>query len=600
LPAAPVLADEQAAVQHRLSFPERRNQYVHVSATFPASGASLELAMASWTPGSYLIRDFAANVEGLRAADSAGNALPALKTAKNRWRIDTGGAAEVTVDYDVWAGELNVSESWVEAEIALINGAGVFLYNQDSRDRPQRVTVTLPPDWSRVSAALESDATGLFLARDFDELVDSPIVAGNTVHLDFWVEDQVYSLILSGENPFWDDKKSRDDVQKLVLAHQAFWRENPFERKYLFFNFFMGPYGGLEHDHSTVMMCSPWQMRSQGDYTKWLSLVSHEFFHAWNVRRLRPAALIEYDYEREMYSRELWLAEGLTSYYDTLLLFRSGLIDVGDYFELLAKEIRDYETVPGREVRSAELASFDTWVKHYQPDGNSVNSTVSYYRKGALIGFVTDFAIRRATRNGRSLDDVMREMYRRYGPEGEEGIGYPPGAFEDVVESMAGAEVRAVVEDMLRTTGDPAVDEALEWYGLSLNRSPGRELAEAAGAPIPTGFGVSWDTSEGHLLVEEVVRGSTGADAGLLPGDELVAIGDFRVTPATYAARVQRLEPGESIELLVTRHERLLRLPATVQHAIPESFQVVPKPRLSKREKQRLEAWLGRELIFKR
>ena len=228
LPAAPVLADEQAAVQHRLSFPERRNQYVHVSATFPASGASLELAMASWTPGSYLIRDFAANVEGLRAADSAGNALPVLKTAKNRWRIDTGGAAEVTVDYDVWAGELNVSESWVEAEIALINGAGVFLYNQDSRDRPQRVTVTLPPDWSRVSAALESDATGVFLARDFDELVDSPIVAGNTVHLDFWVEDQVYSLILSGENPFWDDKKSRDDVQKLVLAHQAFWRENPF------------------------------------------------------------------------------------------------------------------------------------------------------------------------------------------------------------------------------------------------------------------------------------------------------------------------------------------------------------------------------------
>ncbi len=145
----------------------------------------------------------------------------------------------------------------------------------------------------------------------------------------------------------------------------------------------MGPFGGLEHDQSTVMMCDPWQMSERKDYIKWLGLVSHEFFHAWNVRRMRPAALADYDYDREVYTRELWLAEGLSSYYDDLLLFRAGLLSVSEYFELLAQEIRHYEVTPGRQVRSAERASFDTWIKHYQPDENSVNSTVSYYRKGA-------------------------------------------------------------------------------------------------------------------------------------------------------------------------------------------------------------------------
>ena len=254
---------------------------------------------------------------------------------------------------------------------------------------------------------------------------------------------------------------SRDDVAKIVEAQQAFWEVNPFEREYLFLNFFMGPFGGLEHDHSTVLMSGLWQVAKREDYIKWLGLVSHEFFHAWNVRRMRPEALARYDYDAEVYTRELWLAEGLTSYYDDLLLFRAGLIDVSDYFLLLAAEIRTYESMPGRQVRSAEHASFDTWVKQYKPDENSVNSTVSYYRKGAVIGFVTDTAIRRETDNRASLDTVMREMYRRYGPDGQGKGAYPPGAFEAVVEELGGPGVRAFVEDLLRSTADPDVDDAL-------------------------------------------------------------------------------------------------------------------------------------------
>jgi predicted metalloprotease with PDZ domain len=292
---------------------------------------------------------------------------------------------------------------------------------------------------------------------------------------------------------------------------------NPFAREYPLFNYFMGPFGGLEHDHSTVMLCDPWQMSGRTSYVKWLGLVSHEFFHAWNVRRLRPQGLARYDYDREMYTRELWLAEGLTSYYDDLLLFRSGLIDVVDYLNLLAQEIRNYEVMPGRQVRSAEHASFDTWIKQYQPDENSINSTVSYYRKGALIGFVTDTRIRRETRSRRSLDDVMREMYRRYGPGGPGRGSYPPSAFEGVVEELAGAEVRRFVEDLLRTTDDPDVDAALEWFGLSLDRSSGPGAGEEAESSQRAGLGVIWDDASDRLVAQHVILGHAAAEAGMVP-----------------------------------------------------------------------------------
>jgi len=592
-------ADEPGAVRHELSFPQRSNQYVHVSSSWPVFGDQMELVMPSWTPGSYLIRDFAANIEGLRAEDERGRAREVRKTAKNRWRIDTAGAARLRLSYAVWAGELNVATSWIEASGALLNGAGIFLYSEDSRSQAQEVSLVLPGEWPDLQTALPGTADPqTFRARDFDELVDSPIVAGRLDREEFRVGGHPYSLVVPAGNTLWDSERARDDLAKIVEAHQAFWRINPLQREYRFFNFFMGPFGGLEHDHSTVVMSSPWQMQERQDYVKWLGVVSHEFFHSWNVRRMRPSALVSYDYDREMYTRELWLAEGITSYYDDLLLFRSGLITVSEYFDLLAQEIRHYEVTPGRHVRSAQSASFDTWIKHYQPDENSVNSTVSYYRKGALIGFVTDTEIRRATSNRASLDTVMRAMYGRYGPGGAAAAGYSPGAFEAEVERVAGSDVSDFVENLLQTTDDPDVDGALAWYGLRLDREPASSAAQSAGNNPPAGFGVIWDLSGERLLAEQVVLGHAGARAGVLPGDELLAIDGFRVTPGTYAAQAQRLQPGQQVELTLARHERLLRLKVDVQAAIADRYAIGTAEKMRRSEQQRLEAWLGRELRF--
>ena len=588
-------AVEGSAVRHTLSFPEKNNQYVHVNSKFPVASEQLELSLPSWTPGSYLIRDFATNLERMQATDSAGQQLGITKIAKNRWRLDTRGVTELTLDYDIWAGRMNVAESWVESDFAMLNGAGIFLYNEQMRLLPHSVRVDLPGSWSAIHTSLAQPGSELlFLARDYDELLDSPIVAGNTVEYDFEVNDQPYSLILSGENELWDGEKSARDMASIVKVQQDFWGVNPFDRKYLFMNLFMDKFSGLEHDHSTVLMSGPWQMRGREDYIKWLGLVSHEFFHSWNVRRMRPAALAEYDYEQEVYTRELWLAEGLTSYYDNLLLFRGGLIDVSDYFELLAEEIREYEATPGRAVRSAELASFDTWIKQYKPDGNKLNSSVSYYRKGALIGFVADTEIRRKTKNQASLDTVLREMYSLYGPDGMGRGSYPPGAFEDMVESTAGPEVRASVENMLKTTSDPDIDEALRWYGLELQRTPGT----ANGEQVPGGIGVKWKVVGAALLAEHVLLGHPGAVAGVLPGDELLAIGGLRVTTENYLQRLQKLLPNEQIELTLVRHGRLVNLRLLTETELPVSYAIVPKPGISNREKKRMEAWLGRDLKF--
>jgi predicted metalloprotease with PDZ domain len=594
------LVADGTLVEHKLSFPQRHNQYVHVTSTFPAGGGPFELSMPSWTPGSYLIRDFSAQVEALRAVGPSGQALEVSKTAKNKWLIDAENLPEITVDYDVWAGELNVSTSWIESGGALLNGAGIFLYGAGSRSLPQQVLVEPPGDWSAVYTSMEKNGPAWkFLARDYDELVDSPIVAGNFSESEFKVKGHPYALVLSPDNGLWEQQKAIDDVALIVKAQQEFWGVNPFDRKYLFINLLKGPFGGLEHDHSTVMMSTPWQMRLRKDYIKWLGLVSHEFFHAWNVRRMRPEVLSEYSYDSEVYTRELWLAEGLSSYYDDLLLFRSGLIDVGEYFELLANEIHNYEATPGRRVRSAELASFDTWIRQYKPDENSVNSTVSYYRKGALIGFVTDMAIRRQSKSRSSLDTVMRAMYEQYGPGGDHPGGYPPGAFEDRVESIAGTGVRKMVEDMLQTTNDPDVDEALAWYGLYLERKSDQPAADENGNPSRAGFGVVWDLAGTMILVERVLDGHSGAAAGLLPGDELLAIDGLRVTTDNFASLIHRFRPDEQVELTIARHDRLMALSATLQHELSDTYSILPDAKIRRSEKSRLESWLGRELLFK-
>jgi predicted metalloprotease with PDZ domain len=591
VPAA-AAAEHAAFVEHELSFPSLRQQYVRVVSSFPAAGPELELVMANWNPGSYVIRDFSADVDRIEARDAVGRPLPIRKLRKNAWSVQTGGADQVTVEYDVHAGELSVNTSWASPDFVLINGSSVFLYTDASRPLPQRIRVAAPPGVGQVYTSMQMAREGsAWQAANFDELVDSPMVVTSSEPRYFQQDGHGYQFLNVGHDSLWDTDRAVADVQAVVAAANALWGEVPLLRDYWFLNFLVERGGGLEHDHSTVMMASRWQMREREDYIKWLSLVAHEYFHLWNVRRMRPAGIEVYDFESEQYSTALWLAEGFSSYYDNLLLSRAGLITPDEYFKRLAIDLHRLEMTPGRALISLEQASRDAWIRHYQPDANTINSNISYYTKGAVLGFALDARIRAATEDRKSLDDVMRAMYASWDEH-----GYPPGAFRDVVEQVAGVETRAWLEPLLSTPADPDIDAALDYFGLQLDRHPDKTAAEAAGNPVAAGLGVNWQQEGEALVVAAVIRGMSGSEAGLLPGDELLAIDGERVLKSNLDDRLARLRPGEVVELTLARRERLMQLSLPLAEARPQDYEISLQENPARRQKRRLQEWLLQDM----
>jgi predicted metalloprotease with PDZ domain len=579
-------------VTHHLSFPRPGDQYVRVVSRFPVSGESATLVMANWNPGSYLIREFAANLDRLVAHNADGEALPLTKVRKNAWRVDLRGSGRLVAEYDVRAGELSVNTSWVSPDFVLINPASVILFTRESMDLPQTLRVEVPEGMGRLATPLPlADGPGRLEARDFDELVDSPLVISQATPRGFSSHGHEYHFLNVGGAELWDTARATDDLRRVVATTNEFWGKVPLRRDYWFLNFLVELKGGLEHDHGTVMMASRWQMRDRDDYIQWLGLAAHEYFHLWNVRHLRPRAIAEYDYENEQYSSALWLAEGISSYYDNLLLSRAGLVDPQEYLQRLSADFHRLELTPGRQRISLRDASRDAWIRYYRPDNHSINSEVSYYTKGAVLGFALDARIREETRGRSSLDDAMRLMWDRWS-----GQPYPEGAFEEAVAAVAGPAVGDWLRPLLDTPADPDIDRALDWFGLELVRRPQQAVATVSGQSPKAGLGVNWNGQGDGLFAASVVAGFSGAEAGMLPGDELLAIDGERVTGGNLADRLKRLNPGETVELLVARRARIMTLVATLGEARPTAYEIRLGESFNNRELRRLNDWLGQDL----
>lgn len=587
------LAQQTDMVKHTVSFPDDRQQVFQVRSEFPVNAATTELKMPSWTPGSYLIRDFAANVNRLTTSSVDGEMLNAEKVSKDRWLVSTGNANTLVLQYEVFTPNLNVRESWASREFSLINGASVFMYTDISRNQPQLVTIISSEERGDVFSALPRQGPGSgFLAENYDELVDGPIaIAPDAPSYRFTLENQEYVLLNIGENAFWDGRQAAQDVEKIVGQTQWFWQVNPLERPYWFMNFITGTGGGLEHDHSTVLMTGHMQMRSRKSYIKWLGLVAHEFFHVWNVRRMRPLGLADINYQEIHYTGQLWLAEGLSSYYDNLLLARAGLVTFSEYLELLAADIYRLESTPGRLEQSVTEASFDTWIRHYQPNANTLNSTISYYTKGALIGFVLDAYLRKESRGRHDLDEVMRKMYGRYS-----NTPYDENAFRKIVAEISGSEAGEFVQSVLNTTEELNFDDALSWYGLEILRAPETAASEPVEDLSVSGLGVVWETGKAGLVVKTVLAGSAGEAAGLMPQDEVLAIGDNRLTTKTRDKLMSSYRPGEKTRLLVSRRGRILSLDITLGTAIVDNYVIRLRSEHRPKHIKRLERLLGQKI----
>ena len=348
--------------------------------------------------------------------------------------------------------------------------------------------------------------------------------------------------------------------------------------------------GGLEHDNSTLMLTNRWYFRERKDYLRWLGLVSHEFFHTWNIRRLRPLPLVTYDYESENYTHSLWIAEGITSYYDDLALVRCGLCTQSEYLELLSKNIETLKSVPGRKIQSLRDSSHDTWIKFYRPDENSNNARVSYYTKGAVAAFLLDARIRQATDGNKSLDDVMRQMYQQFSGK----RGYTPTQFRAVASQVAGVNLNEWFAAAIDKAGELDYDQANAWYGLQFkpeNAKPetGKEPAKKT---VKIWAGIETRSDVGRLLVSRVHRNSPAYRAGVSVDDEIVAIDGFRVRPDKWAARLKQHKVGEQIRLLIARREQLRTIEVTLQEPPQKKWQLVPREETTDLQKQHFKSWL--------
>jgi predicted metalloprotease with PDZ domain len=581
--AGPAQCQTSEPIQYTVHFSAPHTHYAEIEARIPTGGqAEIELMMAAWTPGSYLIREYSRHVEDLRPSSADGRPLRLQKTRKNRWRIRTDGAATVTVAYRVYAREMSVRTNWVDGDFALLNGAATFLTLVETARRPHDVRLTLPPEWRTAVTGLAAHPSGeshAYRAPDFDALVDSPIVAGTPAVYEFDVDGRPHYLVNVGEAGVWDGPTSARDVERIVREHRRMWGFLPYD-KYVFLNVLSEASGGLEHKNSSVIMASRWATRTRARYVSWLSTVSHEYFHTWNVKRLRPIELGPFDYENEVYTTALWMSEGFSDYFGNLALARAGVVTPDEFLAEESRTIQGLQTTPGRLVQPLELASYDTWIKYYRPDENSPNTSISYYTKGEVIAFLLDAKIRTLTAGARTLDDVMTLAYERY--SGDQG--FTSEQFRAAASEVAGVNLSDWFHRAINTTEEVDYTEALTWFGLRFKQEKPSQTAW---------LGLVTRVDNGRLLVSQVRRGTPGYTAGFNVDDEILAIGEFRVRADQWATRLEQYRPGDTIDILVARRERVTRIPATFEASPPENWTLERDPGATTDQQIHANTWMG-------
>lgn len=544
------------------------------------SSPILDLKMPVWTPGSYLVREYAKNLQDF-GAFVGDKPLPWRKISKNHWQINKSGFSEVTVRYRIFANELSVRTNHLDSTHGYFNGAALFFRLPGWEKLPIRVTIVPPsPDW-RVTTALPavSEQVNTFCAADFDTLVDSPFEIGSHQLHQFEVLGKPHELAIWGEGNF-QTQRMIADIQKIVQVEAQMFGGLPYERYVFLLHLFAQAYGGLEHKNSCSLIYQRFGFRSQDKYDRFMQLLAHEFFHLWNVKRIRPKALEVFDYDRENYTPSLWFCEGTTSYYDLLIPLRAGIYDAKSYLNNWSKEITRYLTTPGRKVQPLSESSFDAWIKLYRPDANSNNSQMSYYLKGEMVSLLLDLLIRVRHNNQRSLDDVMRQMWQQFG---QDEIGYTPEQLQQVIESVAGLDLADFFELYIDGTEELPFNKYLEPFGLHV-------VAEQEDEPY---LGVKAKTENGREMIRSVEVSSPAQQAGIDAGDELLAIDGIKVTANQLSDRLKDYQPNDTIQVTVFHQDELRTYSVTLATPVSTKYQVVPVQNPDPAQKENFAGWLG-------
>ncbi|WP_342330448.1 PDZ domain-containing protein [Pedobacter sp. FW305-3-2-15-E-R2A2] len=537
-------ARSQVKVGFEVSFKEPQAHYVEMEMTISGLAKDyVDVKMPVWAPGSYLVREFAKSVEDF-SATAGGKPVKFEKVKKNAWRVYSAKSNAIKIKYRVYGFEVSVRTPFIDESHAFLSSTGIFMYPDGLLKLPSTVKIIPYKGWSKVSTGLEPVAGQPFTytASDFDVLFDSPIEVGNQEVFDFMASGVKHEVAMYGGGNY-DKERLKVDMAKVIEQATAIYGENP-NKHYTFIvhNFERGG-GGLEHLNSTVLGASRNAYQTPEGYLGFLNLVAHEYFHLWNVKRMRPIALGPFDYDNENYTTNLWVAEGFTSYYENKLVLRAGFVDPKTFVDGLVTAVANVSNTPGAKVQSAAESSYDAWIKGYRPNENSNNTGVSYYSKGEVVGLLMDLEIAQATKGTKSLDDVMKAMYL----QGKTlKRGYTDAEFKAMVEKISGKSFTDFWTKYVNGTHPVEYDKYFGYAGITIKN-------QNEGNNIPY-IGVASKKTEGRIIISAISRNSAAWVDGLNVNDEVISVDGVGVEAALERMPViTSKKPGDVVTVKVKR-----------------------------------------------
>ena len=545
------------------------------------------LRLPNWIPGSYMIRDFSRNLLDLRARGQSGE-LDIEQIDKSNWRVGAS-SGELTVEYKVYAKDLSVRAAHLDHTHGYYNGSSVFIEVIGQGDQPCEVLIEKPDasfcaDWQLATSLKRKQAEaygfGLYEALDYDDLIDHPVEMGAFTRIAFEACGVPHDIILSGRFEC-DQARLAADLKTICEHHIRFFGEPAPMDYYQFQVMVVGEgYGGLEHRSSTSLIASraslpkPGQTGVDDDYRDFLGLCSHEYFHTWNVKRIKPAVYQPYDLQQEVYTDLLWAFEGITSYYDDLGLLRSGLIEMDSYLELLAQTMTRVQRGLGRSRQSAAESSFNAWTKFYKQDENAANAIVSYYAKGCLIAACIDLKMRELTDGQQNLDTVMRRLWETCIQQGK---GVEPDSIQQLVSEIAGVDLGSFLQELIYGTSELPLPELLAAVGVEVVQRVAKNPQDKGGkdveAELPAAdFGATLKDGETGLMIQRVVEAGAAQSGGLSAGDQIIALDGLRLNQAQLESKILRAKPGDVWQAHAFRRDELHQFEVILQAAAATTF----------------------------
>lgn len=577
--------NNQPNITYEVAMPEPRNHLFEVALNIDNwQESTLHLKMPVWTPGSYLIREYSRHVQELKILDSnEKEVIKSRKNGKNHWQVNTKKTNSVTVKYKVFANELTVRTNHLDSTHGYFNGAALFFYIPDWEHLPIKVKITPPHENWIVTTDLpliKEEENNTFLAKDFDTLVDSPFEIGTQKVYHFEALEKPHQWVIWGQEKVEIDRLI-EDTRKIIEVEANLFKGLPYNNYFFLLHLSNGGFGGLEHKNCCSLNYPRFSLKNKDKYNRFMQLVAHEFFHLWNVKRIRPKGLEKFDYSQENYTTSLWFCEGATSYYDLLIPLWAKIYDRKTFLKLLSTDISKYFNTHGRNVQPLSESSFDAWIKLYRRDAHSDNSQISYYLKGQFVCLLLDLLIRKNTKNKNSFDDVMRILWDKFG---KEEIGYTPEQLRKVFEKVAQQDLSDFFDRYLDTTEELDFNEYLVHFGLKL-----KPVNDESKTPY---LGINVKSENGKELINFVTANSPAAIAGIDIGDELLAFDGWKVTEQTFTERLKEYQPEDVIRVSVFHEDELTTIPVKLEKGKPQRYEVKIIKDCNSHQKELLDGWL--------